>query len=146
MMTTIIVAFIFVSLAFAFLPIVANNVDLVTEPQPYTEVVKGYLTPLSSTVTKSDSLAALVSVKNSTGITMPATNYTFSLTTGAFVIKAPQANNTDFTISYTYYDDSYISDSGSNNVTALITLMVAIGILGGIIALIYPKMRDELNF
>jgi hypothetical protein len=77
---------------------------------------------------------------------MPITNYTLNTSTGVISIKAPQVNNTAFTITYAYRTDGYIVDSASNSVTGLITLMVAIGILAGAIALIYPKIRDELDF
>lgn len=142
----ILISFIFLSLGFAFFGVVTNTVSSLTQDQTATsESFTGLLSPASSTLIHPNVTTVSV-VKNSTGITMPTTNYTLNTLTGVISIKAPQVNNTAFTITYNYRTSDYISDGASNSMTSLISLMVAIGILMGLIAFVYPAIRDTLEF
>lgn len=142
----ILVAFIFISLGFSFFSVVTDNVSDMTQYQTATdEAFTGLRSPASDTLLHPN-ITSVTNVKNSTGITMPTSNYTLDTLTGVISINAPQVNNTAFTATYLYKTANYINDGPSNSITSLISLMVAIGILLGVIAFIYPAIKDTLDF
>jgi hypothetical protein len=142
----ILIAFIFISLGFAFFGVVTDSVGSMTQFQTSTnESFTGLRSPATATLSHPN-ITSVTNVKNSTGITMPTTNYTLNTTTGVISINAPQVNNTAFTATYLYKTANYIDDGASNSITSLISLMVAIGILLGVIAFIYPAIKDTLEF
>lgn len=91
-----------------------------------------------------DNMIAVSEVRNASNDALTITDdYTVNLTTGSITVLV---GNGTYYADYTYYPDTYVQNSASRSIIGIILVLFAIGILGLLLALVLPELRDLLGF
>lgn len=131
MLGMVIVGFLVAVIGIALLSSTADSTKKVTSA--VNSVNESFAGKLNVAVAlANDDLVSVSAVRNTTGSTVPASNYTVNTTGGTITMLAPQVNNTYYA-DYTYYDDDYVSNSTSRTLVGLIVIFFAVGLIGYII-------------
>jgi hypothetical protein len=86
---------------------------------------------------------SLTVITNTTGATFTGNNFTVNTLTGTIQLINKSAGT--FYTSYTYKPTNYIPDAGSRGISSLIVVMSALGLLGVILAILYPRLQEQFG-
>lgn len=145
-------AFLVIVIGVAFLTSTSNTIQETQAPGSVVNETFTWNTGAVVSLAKYpvESIVSITNSSNSTDFSTNTSSYTIDTQYGKLTIVG---NNSILVghcdedeasacyITYNYYD-GYIKDSAGRQVTLLIGLMLAIAILGGVIALIYPSIKE----
>lgn len=144
MLALILSGFIFLLISFTFINAIASDTNRITTAQTATnESFSGKLNV--ATALTNANITAVSAIRNATGSTVPATNYTLNATPGTITMLAPQVNNTYYA-DYTYNHPDYVSDGTTRTIATTIIIFAAIGALAVALMVAFPSIRDIFNF
>lgn len=134
--------FIALIMGITFLVSVANQSKPLTDV--LTQTNESFSGVLNQNVTlQNGNITTVSAVRNSTGA-IDADNYSVNTTMGYIILYAPQVNGT-FYIDYSYYSSNYVQDTGARTMTSLIVVFFALAVLGVLIAVMWPSIRDKFD-
>ena len=146
LMGVLIIFFITVIIGLVMFQVTADNVATISSTPTVTNET---LTSVSMGVAETlanDDLVSFTTLWNTTGGAIPATNYTVDLSAGTVTVNTNDVlvNGTNLKATYVYYATTYVKDSTSRSLVALITTLFAIGLLLAGVYYVFKKMYGDV--
>lgn len=132
---------VMIILGLIFMGVVADEVTRTQQTKTViNETIVGR-TDANVSLSQDDLISVTAAFNSSTKAIVENTDYEVFLPQGYIHILSTQLNNTNYNLTFGYYPTDYVKDNTSRNITALIILLFAIGIL--VIGAFYVKRFSD---